>query len=117
MIVRNFLELPGEMGPSHNGVGEVRATWVYRAEDFETPLQFLIYTEVPPGTSVGLHTHGNDEEMYVILDGEGTMTVNGETRVVKKGDAILNKPGWTHGLENTSDKVLRMLVFEVKMEG
>jgi quercetin dioxygenase-like cupin family protein len=42
------------------------------------------------------------------------MTVNNEARQVKTGDVILNKPGWSHGLENTSDHVLKLLVFEVR---
>jgi quercetin dioxygenase-like cupin family protein len=41
------------------------------------------------------------------------MTVNEETREVIAGDVILNKPGWSHGLANHSDQVLKMLVFEV----
>jgi oxalate decarboxylase/phosphoglucose isomerase-like protein (cupin superfamily) len=32
---------------------------------------------------------------------------------VKTGDVIVNKPGWSHGLENTSDQPLEILVFEV----
>jgi len=47
--------------------------------------------------------HGANEEVYVILSGHGTMTVNDESQAVKPGDVILNKPGWQHGLDNTSD--------------
>ena len=43
------------------------------------------------------------------------MTANDESRAVKPGDVILNKPGWQHGLENSSDEPLKVLVFEVDM--
>ena len=41
------------------------------------------------------------------------LTVNGETSEVTAGDVIVNKPGWSHGLENNSDSPLKILVFEV----
>ena len=66
-----------------------------------------------PGTSIGYHQHGENEELYVILEGSGTMTVNGETSKVQAGDVIVNKPGWSHGLENTSETTIKLLVFEV----
>jgi hypothetical protein len=35
-------------------------------------------------------------------------------RPISAGDVILNKPFWSHGLENNSTEVLKILVFEVK---
>ncbi|WP_226383594.1 cupin domain-containing protein [Paenibacillus massiliensis] len=65
-----------------------------------------------PGTSIGYHEHKQNEEVYVVLEGQGRMTVNGEERDVKPGDVILNKPNWSHGLENASDSIVRLLVYE-----
>jgi quercetin dioxygenase-like cupin family protein len=48
-----------------------------------------------------------------VLAGHGVMTVNDEQQAVKTGDIILNKPGWQHGLENTSSELLKLFVFEV----
>lgn len=42
------------------------------------------------------------------------MTVNGQAREISAGDVILNKPHWSHGLENNSDTDLKILVFEVQ---
>ena len=41
----------------------------------------------------------------------------GKGRGKKTGDVILNKPGWQHGLENTSEELLKLLVFEVDQVG
>lgn len=46
----------------------------------------------PPNSPMGLHQHGNDEEMYIILSGEGLMTIEGKDQRVAKGDMILNQP-------------------------
>ncbi len=115
MLVRNFYSMPSESGPSHDGVGDVRNVYVYNAGDFDTPLRFVIYCELEPGRSIGVHRHGANEEVYVILEGRGWMTVNGEEREVVPGDVLLNKPNWEHGLENRSEGLLKILVFEAAL--
>ena len=77
---------------------------------------FIIYSELKPGTSIGYHTHENNEEVYVILEGRGTMTIDGQKHEIVAGDVILNKPYGSHGLENTSDTNLKIIVFEVQSE-
>lgn len=113
MIVRNFLEAPGELQALHNGNGRGKNTLVFDAADFATPLKFIRYVEMEPESTIGVHPHGENEEVYVVLSGSGVMIVNDERRAVKTGDVILNKPSWQHGLENTSQEPLRLFVFQV----
>ncbi len=113
MIIRNFLEAPGKVQSIHAGKGLGRNARVFEAADFDTALRFINYVEMEPGSSIGVHRHGDNEEVYVVLAGAGVMTVNHGRREVKTGDIILNKPGWEHGLENTSDQTLCLFVFEV----
>ncbi|RPI80665.1 MAG: cupin domain-containing protein [Chloroflexi bacterium] len=114
MIVKNFLEAKPISAVSHEGKGFVKNVTLFDAAEFSTNLSFMIYSELAPGTSIGYHTHGDNEEVYLILEGEGTMTVNGQSRKVVAGDVILNEPHWSHGLENNSSSVLKLFVFEVK---
>jgi quercetin dioxygenase-like cupin family protein len=113
MIVRSFFEAEGELKPSHEGTGLVKQVDLFAHEDFDTNLSFIIYCEIEPGRSIGYHQHGENEEVYAILDGAGLMRVNGQVQEVKAGDVILNKPGWSHGLENNSSEPLKVFVFEV----
>ena len=113
MSVRNFLETPGKTQVIHGGRGRGKSTRVFDATDFETPLKFIDYIEMEPGSSIGNHRHGENEEVYAVLSGNGVMVVNDERQAVKTGDVILNKPGWQHGLENTSQEPLKLFVFEV----
>jgi quercetin dioxygenase-like cupin family protein len=113
-MIRNFFNIPSSQEISHAGQGLVTNALVYGDVDFSTSLRFVIYSELKPGTSIGYHTHDNKEEVYVFLEGSGTMSINGVAHVVSTGDVILNKPYWSHGLENTSDGDLKILVFEVQ---
>ena len=71
-------------------------------------------TEIPPGNSVGIHTHDHgDEEVYVIISGQGRMRVEKDEVDVKPGDVIVNPSGGTHGLANIGSEPLRMVVLDV----
>ena len=58
--------------------------------------QSLAQAVVPDGTATQRHYHRLAEEFYFILHGEGVMEVDGLTRVVGPGDAILIPPGAWH---------------------
>lgn len=58
--------------------------------------QSLAEARVPSGTSTQRHYHRLSEEFYFILEGRGTMEIDGEERPVLPGDAILIPPGAWH---------------------
>jgi len=112
MPIKNYLELKSELTTCHNGEGQVKTVNVFDKE-LTSPLNFVHYTVLPPLTSIGLHTHGDDEELYIVLAGEGAMTVDGTESTVKEGDVILNPPFGSHALRNTSEsEELKILVME-----
>lgn len=77
-------------------------------------LNFIDLCVVPPGASIGDHTHGpDDEEIYVVVEGRGRMTVEGESFDVGPGDVVVNAPGGRHGLRNEADAPLRLVVLDV----
>jgi quercetin dioxygenase-like cupin family protein len=57
-----------------------------------------------PGSSIGYHLQEKDE-IYYILQGRGEMTMNGKTFTVSAGDAILTRPGKSHGLKPIGDSM------------
>ena len=60
---------------------------------------------LPPGSSVGIHKHEGDCEVYYILEGKAKVHDNGTDVVVGPGDVNFCPDGCTHGIENigTSD--------------
>jgi mannose-6-phosphate isomerase-like protein (cupin superfamily) len=115
MLVRNYLAIGlSETEAIHDGIGKALHATVFSRDDFRTGISFLNHTILAAGSTIGLHTHGDDEEIYMVLEGNGVMTVNGETRVVTSGDIIVNPPFGSHGLENGSGGEMRLLVWEVR---
>lgn len=113
MNVRNIFSLEAREEQAHGGVGKVRVCRPFHRDDFRSPWHFVDYAVLPPGSSIGLHRHGENEELYFIVDGSGLMTIDGERRRVGRGDLILNRPGGEHGLVNDSDRDLAIFVVEV----
>jgi len=97
---------------AHGGVGEILA---HRAASVESGLNahFIDCVVIPPGKSIGVHTHRTDnEEVYVILKGRGRMTIGTTERGVESGDVIVNPPGGTHGLHNDGSEAIELIVIE-----
>jgi mannose-6-phosphate isomerase-like protein (cupin superfamily) len=69
------------------------------------------HSTVYPGGRVPLHRHAN-EEIYVILRGDGEMNVGGEIIPVREGSAVYLPPDVPHELRNTGgDNLLLMWVY------
>jgi uncharacterized cupin superfamily protein len=67
---------------------------------------------LPPGKrACPYHFHYAQEEMFVILEGEGTLRVAGEMIPIRAGDVIDIPPGpeYPHQIINTSDAPLKYL--------
>lgn len=67
---------------------------------------------LPPGKrACPFHLHHAQEEMFIVLNGSGTLRIGDEHRAIKEGDVICIPPGknWPHQIINTSDQLLRYL--------
>lgn len=116
-MIRNFYTCDKEVDEnSHDGQGSIDIYRAFRRKDFDGAWDFAIRVVMPPGSSMGEHSHGDDEEMYIILKGEGTMTIEGEDRKVAPGDMIVNKRFGTHGLVNTSDHEIELLIIQASLK-
>jgi mannose-6-phosphate isomerase-like protein (cupin superfamily) len=69
--------------------------------------QSLAEATVPAGSPTQRHYHKLSEEFYFILEGDGVMEINGETKSVGPGDAILIPTNAWHQI--TARKILRFL--------
>lgn len=100
----------GPLPHCHEGNGTLDFTVVLEgAELAGRQLKFLHDDILAPGVSIGIHPHDH-EEYYLILSGQGDMTLDGERVAVQTGDITAIYPGGSHGLENTSEEDLRILV-------
>ena len=74
-----------------------------------TAAQSLAEATLEPDQATERHYHRSTEEIYFVLKGSGRMEVDGDTRTVRPGDAVLIPPGAWHTLENNGSSELRIL--------
>jgi mannose-6-phosphate isomerase-like protein (cupin superfamily) len=95
---------------AHEGNAEVAVSRVLCTH----AINWIDLVRIPPGHGIGLHTHGtDDEEIYIIVDGTGTMTVEDHSLPVGPGDVAHNPVGGTHGLLNSGSVEMRLVVVGV----
>ena len=98
-------------GPApHDGPGRSTGySFFEKAADFK---QIFRKRVLHPGAAIGYHPQKEDE-VYYILSGEGVMQMNGKEFPVKPGDAILTRPGSSHGLKQMGkDDLTLIIVYE-----
>lgn len=71
-----------------------------------------------PGSSIGLHKHGANEDTYIIISGEGIFTDGaGKETSVKAGDVTIARAGQAHALRNDGTEPLRFLDIIAQNDG
>lgn len=70
---------------------------------------------VPKGFKVPFnHKHKQNEEVYIILKGEGKMTIDGEAVEVKEGSVVKVAPEASRTIKNTSDNEFQFICVQAK---
>jgi len=110
---RDLLRAPA---PLNEGKGAVQYRRALPPEVFFTPWAYVDHVLLPTSTSIGAHKHVGVEELYYVMDGEGTVRVNDETAPIKKGDAIVMAPNDVHSFENAGGAPLELMVVGAALE-
>ncbi len=71
--------------------------------------QSLAEAVVKTGEETFPHKHLKSEELYHITQGNGRLTLNGETMDVRTGDTVCIAPGTVHKIQNTGSTDLKIL--------
>jgi quercetin dioxygenase-like cupin family protein len=63
-----------------------------------------------PGQAQKVHTHDDQDKVYVVLEGRGRITVGANEETLEAGEAIVAASGTPHGVVNDSGARLLLLV-------
>lgn len=77
----------------------------------QTPRFFCDVYCFEPGQEQKGHVHGEQDKVYLVLDGQGTFRVGDEEQVLGPGQGTLAAAGEEHGVHNHTQARLRVLVF------
>jgi len=96
------------------GTGGITIRHYFKPEEIKARTRLCSEMTLPPGASVGLHDHLEEDEIYIIQKGRGIMTDSGKEFEVAAGDAILTGQGASHSIKNagTEDLVVTAIIIQ-----
>jgi mannose-6-phosphate isomerase-like protein (cupin superfamily) len=106
-IVQRDAEIAKNEPGTHNGGGQTVGYSFFK----NVPKLALVFRKraLKPGSGIGYHEQKEDE-IYYVLSGHGTMTIDGKAFDVGPGDAVLTRPGSSHGLKQTGAEDLVIMI-------
>ena len=123
-VFRNIEDAPAyDVANCENGAGVIANVTLFgdeakmpvvgpRNPEENTNFHYVHRTTLPVGGSVGEHPHEGNEQFYLIIEGEGEVTLSGNVFPVKPWSIALIRTGGSHGIRNTGDKPLVYLCVE-----
>ncbi len=96
----------------HGGIGDILFQRILDSTEFRSAIDFVDYTIIPPGSTIGKHEHHGNEELYFIASGNPLMRVNGEEARLHRGSLSIVRDGEWHELINDSSQDVELLVIQ-----
>ena len=93
------------------GNGKTEITHLFKSAEFAAPVRLCAKMVLKAGSSVGLHEHATEDEVYAIVSGEGYLDEGNGFMRVASGDAILTGRGAKHSIENRGPDDLVLFAF------
>ncbi len=92
-----------------------RAVWrpdrMGKSTLFESPRLLVGLNAFDAGQSHALHSHTGMDKLYLVLEGEGVLLLDGRELPMQAGDLVVAPDGVPHGVRN--DGASRLLVLAV----
>ncbi len=98
----------------HEGEGTVDVRIVLQRGDSVMGVSFMHDDTLPPGVTIGEHLHDDSEEVYFVAEGSGVIVMDGEESPIEAGEVSLVSKDHTHGIRNTGDTPMRLIVVGIK---
>ncbi len=85
------------------GTGAVQVEHLFTPEEIKAKCRLCAILKVEPRSSIGLHRHETEDELFVVLRGRGVLIDGSGTRTyITEGDAVLTGGGEEHCVLNES---------------
>jgi mannose-6-phosphate isomerase-like protein (cupin superfamily) len=95
------------------GTGSVLYRRAFEPSVFSTPWSYVDHLRIPAGASVGARTMPDMSEAYLVISGDGEVTVGSETAAIHTGDVIPVDLGQSRSIKSTGAAPLDMMVIGV----
>ena len=103
-----------QMDKLRGGEGHVIRQAIFSEEETLGKTMLCAIQTVPPGSSIGVHSHDPDAEIFHVLSGTIRVIDNGVEKDLVAGDSNFSGKGSSHGVVNVSNEDAVMLCIVIK---
>jgi mannose-6-phosphate isomerase-like protein (cupin superfamily) len=89
----------------------------YEGESFTAKNDLAAVAVIKPGEQIHPPHRHSDEEYLLVVSGEGTWSLKGETKSARTGDMLYAAPWDEHGIANTGKSPLTFVVWKWTSKG
>jgi mannose-6-phosphate isomerase-like protein (cupin superfamily) len=82
----------------------------FKSTLFQSTRLMLGLNCLEPGQAQPAHVHGDQDKFYFVVEGTGEFEVGDEARTAGEGMVVWAPAGMSHGVRNTSDRRLVLMV-------
>lgn len=108
-MIRKAAQMETEVRNIRNGIGNVTVQHLFKKEEITARTRMCSRLTLPPGVSIGMHKHENEDELFVVTRGQGLIDDGHTKEPVQAGDAILTGKGESHALINNGQEPLELI--------
>lgn len=98
VLTVNHRDGTGTVFGMHEGDGPVSWKRLATGGNLDLSIQGWDYATLPPGSTIGEHDHESAGEIWLILGGEGDVTVDGEIHRMVGGHVLYTPTGRSHAV-------------------
>ena len=98
------------------GHGHVFITHLFSPNEMQSHTRLCARLVIPPGSSIGMHAHDNEEELFYIISGQCEINDSGNIQELGPGDAVLTGDA-SHCIKCISHHPCELLAFIIKFPG
>ena len=102
------MEHPTVIRPAEHA--EWRAERMGKSTLFQSPRLLVGLNAFEPGQFHALHAHAGMDKVYQVVEGEGTLLLEGREIPIRAGEMVVAPDGVPHGIRNATATRLLMLV-------
>jgi len=102
--------MPSEVRANmRGGDGSVTVQPFFTPDEITAKSRLCAKLTLPPGASIGVHEHLQEDEVYIITRGSGILDDGQTETCVEAGDAVLTGNGESHAIRNDGDVPLEVI--------